>query len=329
MSTTQPEWRPDPASFLLDLEAKPAALDELAGSLDVAFAIGAISSHYRRVLFLGMGSSRFAAEVAARRMRTHGIDAIAEYASARTTLPPAADLLVVGISASGSSKETVSALERYKRRAFSVAITQETESDLATMADVVIPLEAGPEAGGLACRSFQHTGLVLTRLETALTRTPIDFVGLCRRVAMATSDLLDRRPQWLDETAATLDGPDGVHIMAPAERWSSAAQSALMLREGPRRVATASETGDWNHVDVYLTKTTDYRALILTGSAFDEEAMTWLRQRGSIAVAVGGALDGARGMIRYLGDEDGLVALHTETLIAELLAATWWLGAAD
>ena len=40
-----------------------------------------------------------------------------------------------------------------------------------------------------------------------------------------------------------------------------------MVREGPRRAADGCETGDWNHVDVYLTKTLDYRALMFTGIA--------------------------------------------------------------
>ena len=50
--------------------------------------------------------------------------------------------------------------------------------------------------------------------------------------------------------------------IAPAERIGTALQGALMVREGPRRGSDAGETGDWSHVDVYLTKTMDYRALL-------------------------------------------------------------------
>jgi hypothetical protein len=99
-----------------------------------------------------------------------------------------------------------------------------------------------------------------------------------------------------------------------------------MMREGPRRVAVACETGDWNHVDVYLTKTTDYRVLLLTGSPYDADAMDWIRRRGSVVVSVGAARHGSLGTIRYDGDHDESVALHTETLVAELLAAQWWLA---
>jgi hypothetical protein len=97
-----------------------------------------------------------------------------------------------------------------------------------------------------------------------------------------------------------------------------------MVREGPRRPADACETGDWAHVDVYLTKTRDYRALLFPGSRYDAQAMEWITLRGSTVVTVGGRVEGARTAIRYRHDTDPEVALLTETLVAELLAATWW-----
>ncbi len=121
--------------------------------------------------------------------------------------------------------------------------------------------------------------LLLRALEAHLTGHPIDMPGLCRRVAHATDDLLARRPAWLPAAMEALDGPDGIYALAPAERWSSAAHSALMVREGPRRAATGCETGDWSHVDVYLTKTLDYRALLYAGSRWDPQAMEWLTSR--------------------------------------------------
>jgi fructoselysine-6-P-deglycase FrlB-like protein len=235
-------------------------------------------------------------------------------------------MLVVAISAGGSSKETVEALERYAGRSPTVALTEDPQSTVAALADHVIPLEAGREDGGVACRSFQHTGLVLRAMVARWTGETFDLGALCGTVAAATDDLLERRPEWLPRTAELLDSPDGVHIIGPIERWSSVAQSALMFREGPRRPATASETGDWSHVDVYLTKTTDYRALLLPGSPYDDDAMDWLRRRGSTVVSVGQAPPGVQLAVSYPGVDAEEVALHTEVLVAELVAANWWLA---
>jgi glutamine---fructose-6-phosphate transaminase (isomerizing) len=97
-----------------------------------------------------------------------------------------------------------------------------------------------------------------------------------------------------------------------------------MVREGPRRRADACETGDWSHVDVYLTKTLDYRAVVFTGSRHEAAAAEWMHQRRSTSVAVGGAFPGARVEVRYPGDDEPTVALLTEVVVAELVAASWW-----
>lgn len=314
---------PTPAAFVADLERKPEALARLADALADPGSLAQVPVRPWRVVLTGMGSSRYAAEVSAARLRAAGIDAVAELASATTGWPPGPDVLVLAISATGGSVETLAALERHRGSRI-VALTERPDSAIGRAADAVIPLHAGPEVSGVACRTFQHTLLVLRAIEARMTGVAHDTPGLCRRVADATSDLLDRRDAWLPAVADALDGPAGVHVLAPAERWSSAAQSALMVREGPRRPATGCETGDWSHVDVYLTKTLDYRALLFTGSRWDDQALAWMRQRGSTFVAVGGEVQGAAAVVRYGGDEDAEVALATETLVAELVAARWW-----
>ncbi|MEV1240793.1 SIS domain-containing protein [Nonomuraea sp. NPDC049750] len=321
--------------YLADLEAKPAALATLADALAAGGLYEGLPTGVRRVLFLGMGSSRYAAGVAALRLRAAGIDAYADYASAAASYPAGPETLVVPISATGTSRETLDAVARYAGGpSFMAALTNHPDSALAKAADLVVPMHAGEERGGVSCRTFQHTLALLLALEAHLTGDGRDLADLVRRSAEASADLLDRREEWLPLTLELLDGPDGVYTIAPVERLSSAEQSALMFREGPRRPADACETGDWAHVDVYLTKTLDYRALLFRGSGYEDQAMDWVRQRGSTVVTVGGDLIGgdllggdlkdATAAIRYAHDGDADVALLTETLVAELVAADWW-----
>ncbi|GAA3099239.1 SIS domain-containing protein [Streptosporangium carneum] len=318
----------NPELYLADLEAKPAALAELAGALAEADPFGGLPSQVRRVVFLGMGSSRYAAGVAALRLRAAGVDAVAEYASAEVCSPASPDTLVVAISATGGSRETLDAVARHRGRSFVLAMTNTPGSAVTEGADLVVPMLAGEERGGVSCRTFQHTLGLLLALGDRLTGSATDVPALLRRTAEATGDLLERRERWLEQTMELLDGPHGVYTIAPAERLSSAEQSALMFREGPRRAADACETGDWSHVDVYLTKTLDYRAVLFPGSRYDDQAMDWIRQRGSTVLTVGGELPDARAAVRYRHDEDPDVALLTETLVAELVAARWWLAQA-
>jgi glucosamine--fructose-6-phosphate aminotransferase (isomerizing) len=318
-----------PELFRLDLEAKPDALAVLADSLAAADPWSGVLATVpapRRVVFLGMGSSRYAAGVAAARLRGAGIDAVAEYASSAATYPPTKDTLVVAISATGGSRETLRALDRYTGRATVAAVTNDLSSAITKQANLVVNMLAGPERSGVACRTYQHTLALLLDLVAKLTGgAPLD--STLRQAVAASADLLDRRHDWLPAAADLLDGPHGVYMLAPAERLSSAEQSALMVRECRRRPADACETGDWSHVDVYLAKTLDYRALLYAGSPYDDQAVGWLRQRGSTLVAVGPAsavtARQAKLHIRYPGDDHPDVALLTETLVAELIADAW------
>ncbi|WP_433528938.1 SIS domain-containing protein [Micromonospora sp. CA-263727] len=348
----------DPRLFLADLEAKPESLRHLAATLSADDPWAGLPDPVDRVLLLGMGSSRYAAEMAALRLRAAGIDAIAEYASTATSYPARPGTLVIAISATGTSIETLDAAARYQGSGHLVALTNVPDSPLATSADLVVPMHAGTERGGVACRTFQHTLVLLLALVDRATEAHRDAAGsgrrgaagsvgrdaagsgrsdaalagsvaaLARRAADATEDLLARRDAWLPRAIELLDGPHGVYALAPAERLSSALQSALMVREGPRRPADGCETGDWSHVDVYLAKTLDYRALFLPGSRYDAAALEWLRTRKSTVLAVGAEVPDATAVIRYAGDDDEQVRLLTESLVAELVAAHWWASAA-
>jgi glutamine---fructose-6-phosphate transaminase (isomerizing) len=313
------------AKFVADLEAKPGALRLLADRLGAGNPFEAVpADDIRRVVFAGMGSSRYAAGVAALELRAAGIDAVAEYASAAIGQPPGRDTLIVAISASGESAETLDYISRHSGRSPIVAMTNAPFSTLAQAADFVVDMSAGNEWSGVACRTFQHTGLLLRSLEARLTGIPEDLATLCRLVALASEDLLRRRAEWLPAVLAALDSTAGVFVLAPVERLSSAEQSALMVREGPRRPAVACETGDWVHVDVYLARTLDYRALLYAGSSWDDQALQWLKKRRATIVGVGADVPGTAVNVRYTGDDDPDVALHAETLVGELVAASWW-----
>jgi glutamine---fructose-6-phosphate transaminase (isomerizing) len=316
----------DPAAFGRDLERLPDTLRSLAASLEEADRWPAASA--TRVVMIGMGSSRYAASTVATRLRAAGVDAVAEAASLVAGTPPAADVLAIGISASGETEETIEALARHRGVSTTVALTNRSGSAIERAADSVVAMLAGDEEGGVACRSFHQTLAVLLALEGSIVGEATGPVPhAVRRAAEAAEDLLERRDSWLPPVAEALGEGPAVFSIAPAERLASAEQAALMLREGPRRVADACESGDWLHVDVYLTKPLDYRAMLFAGSRFDGAIMEWMRERRATVVAVGGDIEGAALTVRYRRDADPMVALLCEVLVAELLAAYWWLAA--
>jgi glucosamine--fructose-6-phosphate aminotransferase (isomerizing) len=317
----------DPTLFLADLERKPEVLGALADALESGELLDGVSDDVDRVLLLGMGSSTYAAGVAAARLRARGVDAVAELASSDLLPPADPRTLVVAISASGGSKETVAAVRPFVGRSPLLAVTNVPGSTITRDADMVVQLRAEPEVGGVACRSFQHTLVVLLALEHLLVGNEPDLVATVRASATSCADLLDRRRDWLAEVTDALAGPDGTWVVAPFRRLASAQQSALMLREGPRRAAVGCETGDWNHVDVYLTKSKDYRMLLFPGSGYEDELLQWTRERDTTVVAVGEDVVGASHVLRYAGDTEDDVRLLTEVLVTELVAQRLWADA--
>jgi glutamine---fructose-6-phosphate transaminase (isomerizing) len=317
----------DPRGFLLDVERVPDTLAGLADALeDGRLPLDAVRpAQVEQVLLLAMGSSAYAAGVVAARLRAAGVHAVAELASSPLLPPPAPGMLVLAVSAGGSSAETVGAAARYAGRAMLVAVTDVPGSALAEAADDVLPLLAGIEVGGVACRSYRHTLAVL--LAVAERLAPGCAPGIpaaCRTAAGSTAALLAGRDGWLPAAAELLAGPDGVWVVAPADRLASAQQSALMMREGPRVPAHACETGDWSHVDVYLTATLDYRMLLMPGSAWDGELLGWTARRHSTVVSVGAAVGGGQLDVGFPMALDRDVAMLTETTVGELVAHRWW-----
>ncbi|MHC9292110.1 SIS domain-containing protein [Mycobacterium sp. LTG2003] len=319
----------NPDAFYTDLRRKPETLTRLAGTLAQGNPWApVVPSGIERVVLLGMGSSAYAGGVAAARMRARGLVAVSELASSHLIPAWGAGTLVVAISATGGSAETLDALERMQNAngdAIFVALTNTPGSALAERCGAVVDVVADREEGGVACRSYQHTLALLVALECQLTGEDNHaLVATINAAATASAHLLDTESDWRPAVADLLLGPAGTHLAAPAHRFSSAQQGALMLREGPRLGAVGCETGDWSHVDVYLTKTTDYRLLVFAGSPWEPQLSEWTSMRGSTVVGVGGDVPGAQSTLRYPGDEVDDVRLLTETLVPELIAARAW-----
>ena len=247
------------ADILREPAALAALLDRYAGP-DGPLA-GVTLAGARPVLLLGMGSSQFAAQTAAALLRVAGVDAHVELASAARPFPPSADTLAIGISASGGSAETVEALARHQASARRSRY-ELPRARAGHAADAALPCWPA-RRGGIACRSSRPPSRVLTCWPASPARRAAAGGG-------AAQALVDGRAAWLDELLEVGDGP--VDAIAPYERFP-ALQSALMFREAPRMRPTGCETGDWLHVDLYLTRHPGYRALLFTGSRYDAEVM--------------------------------------------------------
>ena len=294
MGADRGDARPDGRQVSAD---RPAALVEdvldqprmLAGLLDAYAAPGGplaampATGTIERIVFAGLGSSRYAALDVTTRLRANGRAAWAEYASAESGTPAAPDVTFVAISASGSTPETVAAAERHHGTSLVIAVTNRVPSPLAAAADVVLPLLAGDETSGVSSRTFLAANAVLAMLADRLCGGLVEAEAL-RPAVDGLGRLHDRRADWLPPAADLLDGSESIGVIGPAGAIGLAEQGALMLREGPRLRASAHEASDWLHTAIY-TALPGYRALLLPGITDPDRLIGVIKGRGGAAAA--------------------------------------------
>ena len=288
------------ALFEADIAASPSALTTLLDSW-VAPALGGRS----RVVFIGLGSSRFAALIVEAQVRAAGATAWVEYASTTAPTVPAEDLVVVAISASGRTREVLDAAERHRGLSLVIAVTNDPASPLAPLADHVVPLHAGEETAGIAARTFRATVAALALL------TGVASVASLRPVVEALADRLAASDAWCPPIVDALDRAPSIDVIADASVLGLAEQAALMLREAPRLSARAYDSGDWLHTGVYMAMP-GHRVLLYPGTATDDEVIDTVTRRGGLVATVAPA--GGPIIARAIVD----------SVVAERVAADLW-----
>ena len=263
-----------------------------------------------RFAFTGLGSSRFASLIVESGLRAGGVTASAEYASSSSPTRPAEDLVLVAVSASGRTPEVVAAAAAHRGTSLVVAVTNVPDSPVAGQADITIPLEAGDEVSGIACRTFRATIASLALL------TGLTTVADLRPAVDGLGARFDSASGWRSRFVDRLDGAAGIHVLADASMLGLAEQAALMLRESPRLAATAFDTGDWLHTGVYLALP-GHRVLLYPGARADREVIDTVQRRGGEALVVdspdGDAHPGA-----------AIRRAIVDSVVAELVASSLW-----
>ena len=209
----------DPDLFLADLGEKPQRLADSASLCGGDPWAGVAPA--QTWVFLGMGSSHYANQVAAARLRSHGIPAVAELAGSDLLPRVGAGTTLVAVSASGGSAETLDAVRRLRTSdsgALFVALTNRANTELESLCDVTVPMQAARNAGSRV-PVVQHTLALLLALKARVTRA--DVPGLLDQVAKASAYLLDNRDDWLPAVSDALLGP-GAGLTSSPRRDGSA-----------------------------------------------------------------------------------------------------------
>jgi len=158
--------------------------------------------------------------------------------------PPRLDgALVVGISQSGESPDIVSVLEEGREQGRpTVTITNEPDSPLAEIADVVIDLDAGEERAVAATKTYTAQLTAVALISEAMSGTGASLEGLPSLVEHA----LDQEGPAA-ESAAAQAGIEYCAVLGRGFNQATAFEWALKLQELTQVVAQPFSTADFLH----------------------------------------------------------------------------------
>ncbi|HSS94836.1 MAG TPA: SIS domain-containing protein [Candidatus Dormibacteraeota bacterium] len=160
--------------------------------------------------------------------------------------PPRLDgQCVIGISQSGASPDVIAVIEEAVRQgAMTVAITNDPDSRLASVAELVVPLHAGPERSVPASKTYTASILALALISQAIDRDDAfgdALASLPSRMGGALGAEAD-----LEELVPVLCGPRAI-VLGRGFNFSTAEEVALKLTETSYVLARAWSVADFEH----------------------------------------------------------------------------------
>ncbi|WP_435196409.1 glutamine--fructose-6-phosphate transaminase (isomerizing) [Natronomonas sp. EA1] len=257
--------------MLKEIHEQPRALrqclqgrvDEMRGQVDLD---GLERLQPTRVQFVACGTSYHAALYAVHLFQQAGVPAQAFLASEYATSPPPLDGVVVGVSQSGETADTLSALRVARRRgAKTVAVTNTVGSTMARECDEALFIRAGPEIGVAASKTFASQQAALNLL--ALATVGADDA---RAVIAALRDLPGDVQSVLDSTRAEeiaeeyLDS-DAYFFIGRGLQYPVALEGALKMKEITYEHAEGFAAGELKHGPLALVTENTPVFAVVTG----------------------------------------------------------------
>jgi len=226
----------------------------------------------RNIIFLGMGSSYFSSIYAEYLFSgLSEVDVEAILASEQLYYPKRIDSrsLVLAISQSGESIETVKVVKKLKRSGARIwSITNSANSTLAELADRSLLTYAGEEKCS-ATKTFLSTLVLLYMLWANIGVSRGNFSEelveeAARRIAMISEIIRDSLHSWnalCQPLASKVNSSRSMIILGRGYNFCTALQSSLILKEVSKVHAEAMNGGQYRHGPIELT---DPRFLIVS-----------------------------------------------------------------
>ncbi|MDX6347998.1 MAG: hypothetical protein QOF84_2788 [Streptomyces sp.] len=307
--------------YLAGRAAQPAALERVAARVSEQLASSALPSDIRRPVFVGIGASHAALALPLRLLGEDGIATRRELAGDLGPGPVLADAdLVIGVSQSGRSTETLEALGQVARQR-RAALVNASPSPLSEVAAHRIDLGGEPDSYASTI-GYTGTLLGLTMAARALTgHTPGQITAEWAGIGAQLEAHEQAVGAVVDEVAALAAGAVAADVIAAGAARSASEAGALLLREVCRVPATALVTRNYLHGAMESAGQTLH---VVIGDGREIELARTLAEAGHLTLAVtSAALSGGKRLYVARVPEDVPLPVRTvlETVVLQRLAA--------
>jgi len=291
--------------FLAEIHEQPAALEALLGHLDEFEAAGraCVERAPSVVRLVGHGSSDAAASYG-----VYAFGLLPGWTALRDSISLSvyyradvdfASSVVIGLSQSGRTPDVVSYVERARQRgAFTIAVTNDPESELARAAELTLPLHAGEERAVAASKTLVNTFAALALLAGCAAGRGGEVATAMQEVAETMRAALPGLEAAVAPLATTFAFVGRMYVVGRGIELGTAREIALKLTETCRIAAESVTSTDLSHGPIAAV---DAMFPIWTIASRDEclpalvAAAELARKAGATLVASGSAAEKVTG----------------------------------
>ena len=242
-------------AYFKDIMAQPMSLGALADSLESQTLSETLqadveSGKFKRIVLTGMGSSLHSLYPMERKLVQlgHCVHRI-ETAELISGLEPFYDqsTLLVTVSQSGESAETVVLLRRANEFGHVIGVTNDLTSSLGRLSDTAIDIAAGAEST-VSCKTYLCTLAALNWLGANLAGDSVHAVVADLRIAQqAVAEYLQDWSSHVDQWRSHVEGIQSVFVSGRGDSLATAGTAGLILKESTRQHAEGMSSAAFRH----------------------------------------------------------------------------------
>ena len=281
--------------YFQDLLGQPEALENTLPALEVTDKLRRLTpveGKYRRVVLTGMGASLNALQPLYLSLLACGTSALlVETSELIHFLPRLLDegTLVVAVSQSGKSAETVRLLDLPGRKSPVIGVTNGADSPLAMRADASLVTRAGAEYS-VSCKTYVSALAVLAWLGGQLCGGQGNVATELRQAAGLAREYLGRWQGHVGSLIGELQGVRDLFFLGRGSSLAAAMNSGLIIKESTRFHSEGMSSAAFRHGPFELVGPQVF-ALVYAGDpqveALNQGLVQDIRQAGGRAFLCG------------------------------------------